>query len=475
MVAEPTCAAAWGFRVMWILILSMIAFSANAERTTTIITHGAALLESSIEWTEGMARAIVERAGGGSVYRYVPANGKWMYLDEHGDGSKGTVVLLFDWIDESSGVVTGANWDYTDAAGEALVAALRDPRYLGSRGPRELLAGRVVHFIGHSRGTCVNSDAARRLAAEDPPIAVDQITTLDPHPVNGTLDGFGSDWGDDVPRKWRNVAWADNIWREDNDPLDLNGMALAGAKNIRLRDENMPEGYPSGHADVHLWYHGTIDVDQDHNVWDGAEHGTGERIRPGMRGEWYAQHDDESSGYVWSRIGGGAEDRSNQAQGANPGDVAIPCNGSFVIGSLAGWSFHGGGWRGSGDDLIEDQAGDHFVQLGVVEGGGVNRWIRHNRFFVPPEMEGLSLRYQIVQRDEGDENDVLYVEIEPVGEARVRIAERNLFGSASGGGWKELEVILPEEVRGRSCTVRIGVDGNGRIEAAVRVDEVRAR
>ena len=121
-----------------------------------------------------------------------------------------------------------------------------------------------MHFMGHSRGTCVNSEIVQRLALDG--IAVDQVTTLDPHPVDGTLDEpfFNFDWGDPTPRHWSNVAFADNYWRADGggfNAFDFDGIPLPDTFDTML-DEDALEccAYGFSHSDVHLWYHGTVDT-----------------------------------------------------------------------------------------------------------------------------------------------------------------------------------------------------------------------
>lgn len=170
-----------------------------------------------------MADAILARAGQGSVYRYQGSTGRWTHVPTaHGDGTNGVVVLIFNWVPESDGPDVGPNWNYVQAAADVLYAMLRDPDYAGQNGPANLVHNRALQFIGHSRGACVMSETIRRLALAG--IAVDQMTTHDPHPVNGTLDApYNPNWGDPVPQRWSNVSWADNYWRADGGGL-INGL-----------------------------------------------------------------------------------------------------------------------------------------------------------------------------------------------------------------------------------------------------------
>jgi hypothetical protein len=82
------------------------------------------------------------------------------------------VVLLFDWAPESNEISTG----WGEAAGDALFSMLVGlglvDLTLGATNPS-------LHFVGHSFGTAVTSEAVERLAFYN--VLVDQVTFLDPH------------------------------------------------------------------------------------------------------------------------------------------------------------------------------------------------------------------------------------------------------------------------------------------------------
>ena len=147
------------------------------------------------------------------MFSYSPEFGTWDF-DCGSATPNGEIALVFDWAEESDSADTGGTQGFAEAAADALYAALRDPWLPGNFEGLDLLAG-DVHFVGHSRGTVVNSDCVERLAAAE--IAVEHVTTLDPHPVDGTLDNpLGPlDWGDRAPITWTNVDFADNYWRAD--------------------------------------------------------------------------------------------------------------------------------------------------------------------------------------------------------------------------------------------------------------------
>ena len=66
-------------------------------------------------------------------------------------------------------------------------------------------------------------------------------------------------FGDASVTSWSNVLFADNFWQTMGDGTFVpNGQSVFGAYNRKLL--NLSGGYSSSHSDVHLWYHGTIDL-----------------------------------------------------------------------------------------------------------------------------------------------------------------------------------------------------------------------
>jgi hypothetical protein len=155
---------------------------------------------------------------------------------------------------------------------------------LGTTGEFSLLAKDIlaspIHLIGHSRGGSLMAFLARRLGENG--IWVDQVTTLDPHPVIGD---YGNGWYDSI-KPTSNVVFADNYWRSDGpnplEPFDFDGEAVPGAHDVSLLESKLSgPGYGLEHSDVHLWYHGTFStsglildletsVDPDHHDWYGG-------------------------------------------------------------------------------------------------------------------------------------------------------------------------------------------------------------
>jgi hypothetical protein len=171
-------------------------------------------------------------------------------------GSREVLVLL-DWS-SIAGSFSNFYTRTTGAIGAAVANALLAPT--GVAGFNIPLAQLPMHMIGHSRGASLVSEISRGLAQRG--VAVDQLTYLDPHPVDGVNEPLGMNFNDAPMRVYDNVTFADDYWRTDGaNSLDFTGEAVAGAANLQLTESVMSgsgNGYSTEHSDVHLWYHGTI-------------------------------------------------------------------------------------------------------------------------------------------------------------------------------------------------------------------------
>ena len=219
--------------------------------------------------------------------------------------------LLFDWADESNNVIG-------DGIGKTTFAVAAGVRL------KQLVLDRVqategrdnVHFIGHSRGTVVNSVAISLLANFDREIDFLQMTTLDPHP-------YGVD---PAPFVSPNVDFADNYYQEQ--PVGLDGIPVPRAINLNLSTKNL------GHSDVHEWYRYTIDLNPsapiDRDFWYRSLAATN-------GSETLAINNANQTGFQWSLLktipagGSSADDVADTFQGAN----------SSVGLSTGSWSFDG--------------------------------------------------------------------------------------------------------------------------------------
>jgi hypothetical protein len=175
-----------------------------------------------------------------------------------------------------------------------------------------------LHFIGHSRGGSVITEMARLLGAQG--IWVDQVTTLDPRPV--------AQFGDAAVTSWANVFYADNFWQNMGDGLFVpNGQPVFGAYNRQLL--NLTGGYSSSHSDVHLWYHGTIDLATPTSDTQAS-------ITASQRSAWWTSPEmsGAAAGFLYSLIGGG--DRLSNLEPAGSG------NGRINDGFNRNWDLGGG-------------------------------------------------------------------------------------------------------------------------------------
>lgn len=214
----------------------------------TIVTHGFQI-DGAGDSLMPLAEAIVERNGGllvdidvidGSTGNGVPTFD--LFQSESKAGTE--LVFLFDWGDASNN--DSAGWG--EAAGDALFSIGAG---LGLFDPDAGLANSIdLHFIGHSFGTAVTSEAIERLAAYNVP--VDHVTYLDPHdfdqsrlPVDGSQRLFdlglpqfaasGSDgYGASV---WENVSFADAYYQTNSlglIPINPGGRPIPGAYNVSV-------------------------------------------------------------------------------------------------------------------------------------------------------------------------------------------------------------------------------------------------
>jgi hypothetical protein len=213
--------------------------------------------------------------------------------------ASGEIIIKLDWstIDTTLGVST---INIANAAAAALLSTNLLPE-LGGRALAEL----PLHLVGHSRGGSVVTEMARVLGAQG--VWVDQVTTLDPVPV--------SLYGDPAIKNYANVLFADNYWQNLGDGLLVpNGQAVSGAYNRHLTSLN--GGYPSSHSDVHLWYHGTIQL-----ATPASDSQT--NITAAERLSWWTADETAgtNAGFCYSLIGGG--DRLSPAEPAGSGTGRI--------------------------------------------------------------------------------------------------------------------------------------------------------
>ncbi len=273
----------------------------------TLITHG--FNGNADGWVLGMARKMpaFPTFAGTNVICYEVSVGDNNISSRRLAGGSPTndptaeIVIKLDWGDLAG--LVGQTDTYEVAA--RLVPRLVQTNFIAELGGHAL-AEFPLHLIGHSRGGSLVCQISRLLGTNG--VWVDQLTTLDPHPVNedGNTDPL---FVSDAPlRVYENVLFADNYFQEfDGYP---HGQSMPRSFNRELR--SLPGGYDSAHSDMHLWYHATIDLADPAND-------TEDTLAAADRGRWFAAEEQRGgrTGYFYSRLGGG--NRLGLERPAGPG------------------------------------------------------------------------------------------------------------------------------------------------------------
>lgn len=258
----------------------------------TILTHGN---DGSISgWVKTAASDIADRAGDDTstyVMKVTKASsGKGLVVSsftlDGGPGltksTDGEAVVRLDWTDVDDGGYS------TQDVGDVVATYLQS-----AHGSTPALASLPLHLIGHSRGASVMSDIAQRLGEKG--VWVDQVTYLDPHPVDGGIENGFVDDGDPQVRVWDNVTFADNYWRDDGLNANPDGEHITGTHELNLENQ-VDKSYPGfSHLAVPSYYIGTIKTDS----LNGGD-------LP-IIGSWYRNDRIRGEiGFAYSRIGGEA-------------------------------------------------------------------------------------------------------------------------------------------------------------------------
>lgn len=367
-------------------------FSQNFQFGTTIITHGfqdglAPITEN--EWAYEMAEAILTRVNNkGCICTYIKTSG--IFEKTKGDCKSGEIILLFDWAEESRIDVQG----YSEAAGDALFAALIMGAQKGDFGLERM------HFIGHSRGTVVNTLAVERLLVLKKKypqlyasVSIDQVTNIDPH--DWGFAGKFSDLNDahpeiniDIPtdRDHNNgaIAWkgvfSDTYW-QDNLTSYLSGRSVEGTMDFHWNQNDLGEDLDHfGEKGIHqLGYTRTI----------------AQKVKI------------DGGGYHLSRLGGESHLRSNAFYGAvyptfgfysrnRNGRIIGFMNGSFDRGNgdtgasihIPGWEEHGGRIKNIGYKFPNSIT----LSIGHLVNAKDEAFLEHNRQYLPPDVKSIRFR-----------------------------------------------------------------------------------
>jgi hypothetical protein len=275
----------------------------------TIITHG---LEGQVGgWIVPLAQRLLgpdaicyeirvkdDRAGG-HFLTYEKLSGPALK-----DSASAEIVIKLDWSEFATfnSLLTSSS-DIASWVTPALLATNALPEF----GEHSLIDF-PIHLIGHSRGGSVVSELSRELGARG--VWVDHVTFLDPHPV--------ALYGDAAVHVYRNVLFADDYYQTMDILTD--GEPVLGSYVRQLT--NFEGGYGSRHSDVHLWYHGTVDLSIPASYFDRDENKT-ILIDEAMRGSWWNKLESSGgkAGYHYSRIRGG--DRASFEQPSGIGTSRI--------------------------------------------------------------------------------------------------------------------------------------------------------
>ena len=297
----------------------------------TLITHGFG--DDTAGWVSDMEGAIARRTGmDPSVYRIFvrdpghvggPLSVSANQISGPDPLSSGDaeIVLLLDWSDVAGYFGLSSIGDLLSPLGyrrstvdvaAAVVPEFFQPGFLPDF-PRSL-AELPFHLIGHSRGGSLVCEIAKQLATRG--VWVDQVTTLDPHPLSTTGD-FNNSVVDGPARLYDNVLFGDNYFQTLNYPQGSFVEGAAGTSNATngqllnalfqsdtLVDDQLQFGVwhdlGANHKEVHDWYYGTIDA--NYQPTDGNDIDS--------RSVWYSPAD---QGYGFSRLAGGQGLREDHA------------------------------------------------------------------------------------------------------------------------------------------------------------------
>lgn len=456
---------------------------------TTVIAHGLNFslsydFSTAQTWTVSMAEAIAERKGKAKIYLITNGN-----IEEYNSGfndEDGEKIIIVDWLRDSQKPVFG----FSEGAGDALAALLIKGAIEGKWTLNDL------HFIGHSRGTIVSSEAIQRLglyaSVSNTPIDEDiHFTSLDAHPWDNRIndhigdplsaedhDVNGSDinWG---VVGWNNVEAADNYWHTGAG-IDLNGLEnIPGIpKKYNLTERN-GKYTDMNHRGVHAWYHGTIDVEATN---DGAND-TPVVINDDT---WYIDYPRETSGYSFnpsniqsSNTRSFSEDptfdrlmifNGDFSKGYNIIDRVIQVSDIFSLASfidlaalitgltkgIPGWKYHGG----DGDGHIGRY--DNIALNPHLELDWNNTTLKHNYLYIPNNVAKIYFRYKVANASFNDR-------------FKVYLGSEELLDESVGyfrTVYRWREIFIPTNMKGTAQTLEFVLDGNGIVTSELWIDDI---
>jgi len=317
-MAKPSIRAAMQHGLFGaVLCLAVLIPRAAGASGVTVITHG--LNGNADGWVTGMADQIPAysqfRGTNYTFYKlYFIPNGTnysltWMQLGGSSPSAtdSGEIVVAFDWSQLSDG-----NSYNTYQIATNLAAALLSPSFIPELNGHALCE-LPIHLVGHSRGGSLMCQTSLLLGTKG--VWVDHLTTLDPHPLNDPnfpLDSLLYSAVDAPCATYQNVLFHDNYWENIN--FFVHGEQVSGAyvrKLVSLSGGYQNTGDPYyGHSNVHLWYHGSIDLNTPASDTEATLTGL-------ERTNWWVAYESQgtNAGFLYSLIGGGDRTSSDQPAG----------------------------------------------------------------------------------------------------------------------------------------------------------------
>jgi hypothetical protein len=320
-----------------LLLLCTLFSNSTKAAGVTIITHGYEDDSSFPTWVAAMAdqmpsyfhyrypslntnfttyRLTLSYNGSSYIFSSTRTNGAPPSATESGE-----IVIELDWSSLSGNLLDSYASTYN--VGWAVSQVLMLTNAIAELNGHPLTEF-PIHLIGHSRGGSLMSQICYVLGTNG--IWVDHLTTLDPYPLNNDGNIDPAAYVDaSAKNTYANVLFADNYWQDLGVGAllgDPDGEPVAGAYVRQLFD--LSGGYwnvslleAPDHSNVHLWYHGTVDLNTPANDTEAA-------ITSTERADWWVAYEEEGviAGFYYSLIGGGNRLSTDMPLGL-PGDPAI--------------------------------------------------------------------------------------------------------------------------------------------------------